>query len=195
MDYLIPLADEDGNVIGLADRWSTHTVRQTDGGLVLGQRHVGICIACQDGSGRVLLQFRRHKIFDRCWSFTADTHPRKYEGRELETLFQAATRCANEDFGIVVEGWVDALTVTYAARDPRDPRFCENEFMHLLVGRHDGEVRPNPESVYACRWADPEAVMNEVASEAEVEPEARRYAPWVHSVFNKLSKENRIWVL
>src|SRR5438128_8674226 len=77
--YRIPLLDESGRTIGYGDRWWTHRVRDGPDGPILGQKHAGITIACLDHSGRILIQHRRHRIFDKVWSLSGDTHPRKYE--------------------------------------------------------------------------------------------------------------------
>src|SRR2546430_1991862 len=73
--YMIPLLDESGRRIGYGDRWWTHRVRDGPDGPILGQKHAGITIACLDHNGRILIQHRRHRIFDEIWSLSGDTHP------------------------------------------------------------------------------------------------------------------------
>ena len=82
--YRIPLLDESGRTTGYGDRWWTHRVRNGPDGAILGQKHAGITIACLDEKGRILIQHRRHKIFDKVWSLSGDTHPRKYRSRRVE---------------------------------------------------------------------------------------------------------------
>jgi len=84
--YRIPLLDESGRTIGYGDRWWTHRVRDGPDGPILGQRHAGITIVFLDQSGRILIQHRRHRIFDKVWSLSGDTHPRKYGSRRVESL-------------------------------------------------------------------------------------------------------------
>src|SRR6266705_1355001 len=72
--YRIPLLDETGRTIGYGDRWWSHRVRVGPDGPILGQKHTGITIACLDDNGRILTQHRRHRIFDRVWSLSGDTH-------------------------------------------------------------------------------------------------------------------------
>src|SRR5207247_51961 len=86
-------------------------------------KHAGITIACLDQSERILIQHRRHRIFDRVWSLSGDTHPRKYGSRRVESLSEAARRCAREDLGVVINTWTQRLTVSYSARDPRDSSY------------------------------------------------------------------------
>ena len=90
MKYTIPLVNELGTTIGYGDRWLTDRTKDSPDGPILGQKHVGITIACLDPNGKFMVQHRRHKIFDKVWSLSGDTHPRKYEGRKVETLSEAA---------------------------------------------------------------------------------------------------------
>ena len=44
--YKIPLVNGFGRTIGYGDRWWTHRVRDGREGPILGEKHVGITIAC-----------------------------------------------------------------------------------------------------------------------------------------------------
>ena len=181
--YTIPLVGESERRIGYGDRWLTHRTKSGPNGPVLGQKHVGITIACLDEDERILLQLRRHKIFDRVWSLSGDTHPRKYEDGPVETLSQAARRCAKEDLGITVQHWIRTLTISYSAQDPRDPRYCENELLYLLAGRYDGQPHINKKNVYELQSADLQQVVEDSRADLKKEPIHRKYAPWVHALF------------
>src|SRR5207249_6009186 len=152
--YKIPLADGSGGIIGYGDRWWTHRVRDVRRGPILGEKHVGITIACLDDVGRILVQHRRHRIFDKVWSLSGDTHPRKYESSKAESLSEAARRCAKEDLGVVIKSWRKILTVSYSARDPRDPRYCESALLFVLAGKHRGPMNMKRNSAYELSWAE-----------------------------------------
>ncbi len=142
--YKIPLVNASGRIVGYGDRWWTHRVRDGGDGPILGEKHVGITIACLDDEGRILVQHRRHRIFDKVWSLSGDTHPRKYESSKVESLSEAARRCAKEDLGVVIKSWRKILTVSYSARDSRDPRYCENELLSVLAAKHGkGSEKPS----------------------------------------------------
>jgi len=159
-------------------------VRKGPDGPVLGAKHVGITIACLDDNGRVLVQHRRHKIFDKVWCLSGDTHPYRMLGRpEVESLGRAASRCAMDDLGANVRRWTKTLTVSYSARDPRDPRYCENEFLHVLVAKLDSPFKMNPKNVYALRWAEISEISKDSSADMKKEPIDRKYAPWVHAIF------------
>ncbi len=182
--YKIPLVDESGRIIGYGDRWWTHRVRIGPDGPILGEKHVGITIACLDDEGRILVQHRRHRIFDKVWSLSGDTHPRKYESSTVESLSEAARRCAKDDLGLVIKGWREILSVSYSARDRRDPRYCENELLHVLAAKHSGPMNMNRNSAYELRWAEFAEISNDSRKDSKKEPIDRKYAPWVHAMFS-----------
>ncbi len=70
--YKIPLVNGSGRTSGYGDRWRAHRVRDGPDGLILGEKHVGITIACLDDDGRILVQLRRHRIFDKVWSLSGE---------------------------------------------------------------------------------------------------------------------------
>jgi isopentenyldiphosphate isomerase len=182
--YNIPLVNGSGRIIGYGDRWWTHRVRDGRKDPILGKKHVGITIACLDDDGRILVQLRRHRIFDKVWSLSGDTHPRKYESSKVESLSEAARRCAKEDLGITIKSWRQILSVSYSARDPRDPRYCENELLSVLAAKHAGPVNMNRNSAYELRWAEFAEISRDSQTDLSKKPSSRKYAPWVHAMFS-----------
>ncbi len=182
--YKIPLVDESGRTIGYGDRWWTHRVRDRREGPILGEKHVGITIACLDDDRRILVQHRRHRIFDKVWSLSGDTHPRKYDSSKVESLSEAARRCAKEDLGVVIKNWRKILTVSYSARDPRDPRYCENELLSVLATKHRGPMNMNRNSAYELQWAEFAEISRDSPTDSKRAPIDRKYAPWVHAMFS-----------
>jgi isopentenyldiphosphate isomerase len=182
--YKIPLVNGSGKIIGYGDRWWTHRVRAGRDGPILGQKHVGITISIADHDGRILVQHRRHKIFDKVWSLSGDTHPRKYDSSRVESLSEASRRCAKEDLGVVIKNWREILNVSYSARDPRDPRYCENELLHILAAKHSGPMNMNKNSAYELQWADFAEISGDSKKDSKKKPIDRKYAPWVHAMFS-----------
>ena len=182
--YEVRLVNESGKTIGYGDRWWTHTVTKGREGPILGQKHVGITIACVDGNGKILVVHRRHKVFDKVWTLSGDTHPYRTQGSlETESIFRAARRCAMDDLGVRTRGWTRRLTVSYSARDPRDPRFCENELLHIMVAKYRGLLHMNRKNAYELQWVDATQISNDSIEDSKKEPIDRKYAPWVHAVF------------
>ena len=163
-------------------------MRDGPDGLILGEKHVGITIACLDDDGRILVQLRRHRIFDKVWSLSGDTHPRKYDTRKVETLSEAARRCAKEDLGVVIKRWRKTVSLSYSARDARDPRYCENELLHVLAAKYCGLVHMNRKNANELRWAKFSEILRDSQKDLRKEPKYRKYAPWVHAMFSLSAK-------
>ena len=179
----VPLVDESGHRIGWGGRWETHRVREGPVGPVLGKKHIGITIILANGKGKILVAHRRHKIFDKVWTLSGDTHPYRYDWGKTEVLSEAARRCAMDDLGVITKGWRKALTLSYAAQDPRDPRYCENELLRVMVTRYDGPIHMNEKNAYEAQWTTIEEIADDSSADAKKKPIERKYAPWVHATF------------
>lgn len=192
----VRLVSDAGRAVGFGDRWATHRVRDGADGPILGQKHVGITIACVNEAGKILVAHRRHRVFDKVWTLAGDTHPYRIRGETaVESLTQAAKRCAMDDLGVTIPGWSDALVLSYAAQDPRDPRYCENELLHLMVARYEGPLHMNPKNVYQLRWAELGEILTDSASDLGKQPIDRKYAPWVHALCRLPNMNSRIALL
>jgi hypothetical protein len=89
-----------------------------------------------------------------------------------------------EDLGVVIKNWREALSVSYSARDPRDPRYCENELLHVLAAKYSGPVIMNRNSAYELRWAKVAEISRDSQTDLRKKPIDRKYAPWVHGIFS-----------
>lgn len=179
----VRLVNDAGRAVGFGDRWATHRVKDDPDGPILGKKHVGITIACVNRSGKVLVAHRRHRIFDKVWTLAGDTHPYRIRGETtVESLVQAAKRCAMDDLGVTITGWSDAHVLSYAARDPRDPRYCENELLHLMVTWYDGPLHMNPKNAYQLRWVELGEILAVSEGDLSKRPINRKYAPWIHAL-------------
>ena len=102
----------------------------------------------------------------------------------MESLSEAARRCAKEDLGVVTKNWRKILTVSYSARDPRDPRYCENELLSVLAAKHYGPVNMNGNSAYELQWVEFAEISKDLQSDSKKAPIDQKYAPWVHAMFS-----------
>jgi len=107
----------------------------------------------------------------------------------VESLPEAARRCAREDLGVAIKNWTQRLSVPYSARDPRDSRYCENELLYILVAKHSGPLRMNEENAYELRWVELAEVSKDSRTDLKRTPIDRKYAPWVNTLFSLSSKE------
>src|SRR3989344_4734244 len=90
-EQIIQAVDDSGKFLEYIPRMMGHTGN--------GRKHLGITILVYNDKGQVLLQKRKHLVFDNIWCFSGDTHPYNLEGRD-ETLEKASKRALKEDFNI-----------------------------------------------------------------------------------------------
>jgi isopentenyl-diphosphate Delta-isomerase len=85
MDLQIILAcDDNGKFIEYIPKMVGHTGD--------GRRHLAITVLLYNSKGEVLLQRRKHKVFDNIWDFTGSTHPLHKEDGKDESLEEATLR-------------------------------------------------------------------------------------------------------
>lgn len=157
------LVDED-------DQFSGQYVARGDAHTGAGQHHRAFVCLVLDGQGRVLLQRRRHWLWDNLWDLSAVSHPLHLEKGD-ETYEEAAARAMRSEMGIVGKGIRKLGGFNYFAQH-FDGVGCENEYCAILVARHDGQPSPNPEAVYEHRWLP----LPDLKNEAEASPEF--FTPW-----------------
>ena len=87
----VVLVDRQDREIGYSDLESSHQGK--------GKRHRAFVTLLFDSKNRVLLQRRKHKLFDGLWDFTAISHPIRINGR-TESYQQASDRALKKEMGI-----------------------------------------------------------------------------------------------
>lgn len=177
---LVVLVDDSDNPKGYGTKEKTHTVH--DG--IPGYHHRGLTVLVYNEMGEVLLQHRKHRIFDSVWDLAGSTHPYYREGRQ-ETYEEAALRCLSTEYsGLGGDRVVNSsVAVNYSAIDPRNPRYCENEFCRLVIASHRGAVTHNPENAYGHAWAS----FSRLSSDLQSDP--GKYAPWVVDLLAEVKRK------
>lgn len=160
-EQIIQEVDDNGKFLKYIPRMEGHTG--------LGKRHLGITILVLNNKGQILLQKRKHMVFDNIWCFSADTHPYNLDSRD-ETIDEASKRALKEDFDI---GGLDLENLGFFNYSEQDGKYCENEYCAMVVGEYNGEIKMNPEHGYDFVWMD----KKEFLKDFENNPE--KYAPWV----------------
>lgn len=145
-----------------------------------GRRHLAIAVLLYNLQGQVLLQKRKHKLFDNIWDLTGATHLlHKADGQD-ESMEEATLRCLREEWGISPSTGSATLTTSslrvkeigvfnYFARDGK---YCENEHCYMMVGQYDGEVNLHPEAGYEYKWMDKAKFLEDLESNPQ------KYTPW-----------------
>lgn len=166
MDQQIILACDDQG------KFSGEYIPKEVGHTGLGKRHLAITVLLQNKQGEVLLQKRKHKVFNDIWDLTGATHPLHLENGHDETFEEATLRCLKREYEIE-EGEVSNLrnlgAFNYFAQDGEK---CENEHCAILVGEYDGEVKLNPEVGYGYKWMEKQDFLKDIAQNPE------KYTAW-----------------
>ncbi|MDA4114215.1 MAG: NUDIX domain-containing protein [Thaumarchaeota archaeon] len=169
-DDLVVLVDDNDTELGYRGKEECHTVH--DG--IPGYHHRGLTVLVYNSKGQILLQHRKHRIFDSVWDLAGSTHPYHRDGMQ-EGYEEAALRCLRTEY----TGFDDAIvanssvSINYEAIDPSNTTYCENEFCRLIISLHDGEIAHKAENAYGYRWSSFRELL------ADVRKKPTSYAPWM----------------
>lgn len=162
------LVDKNDNFLGYEGREVCHSG--------LGKRHRAFVTLIFNSKNEVLLQKRRHMLFDGFWDLTAISHPLHIKGRD-ESYQQASDRALFKEMGITHAELKKIGAFNYFAKDGQN---CENEYCAVLVGKYDGKYKANPAEVYDSKWVGFEEFL------ADVSKNPKKYAPWAVLASKKL---------
>jgi len=170
MDQIILACDDQGKFLEYIPKRVGHTGK--------GRRHLAVTVLLYNSKGEVLLQKRKHKVFDNIWDFTASTHPLHQENGQDESLEEAASRALREEYGIENVKLEKVGSFNYYAKIDPDSigvdGLCENEYDNLLVGEYDGEVSLNPEIGYEYKWVSKSELLKDMAADQD------KYSAWAN---------------
>ena len=158
MDQIILACDDNGKFLEYIPKEAGHTGE--------GRRHLGIAVLLYNSKGEVLLQKRKHQIFDNLWDLTGATHPLHQD----ETPEQATLRCLKIEYGI--ENHITLKNLGFFNYFEKYREFCENEHCFLLTGEYNGPVKLNPETGYEYKWMDKQEFLQDIAQNSQ------KYTPW-----------------
>lgn len=145
-----------------------------------GRRHLAITVLIYNFKKEVLVQKRKHKVFDNIWDFTASTHPLHKENGSDETLEEAARRALKEEWGIREIGEIKEIgSFNYFAKIDG---LCENEHDHLLIGEYNGEINLNLDVAYEYKWVNKDEFLD------DIETNPKNYTPWAIEGVKVLTK-------
>ncbi|MBI2334687.1 NUDIX domain-containing protein [Candidatus Daviesbacteria bacterium] len=170
MGQIILAVDDQGNFLEYIPKDEGHTGN--------GKRHLAITVLIYNNKGEVLLQRRKHKVFDNIWDFTASTHPLHLEDGTDESLEQATLRALKYEYDIDVDYFLtkrDNISLknlgsfNYFAQIGN---LCENEHDHLLIGEYNGEIKLNPAVGYEYKWVKKEDFFEDINKSPQ------KYTPW-----------------
>lgn len=160
MSQTILACDDNGQFLGYIPKEVGHIGE--------GRRHLAITVLLYNSKDQVLLQRRKHQVFDNIWDFTASTHP-LHTDKGDESLEEATLRALKDEYGIEDVQVREVGSFNYFAKIDG---LCENEHDHLLVGEYNGPLNLNPEVGYEYKWMDKRQVLKDM----EVNPD--KYSAW-----------------
>ncbi len=161
-EQIILSCDDQGNFLEYISKEAGHTGQ--------GRRHLAIAVLIQNSKGEVLLQKRKHKIFDNIWDITGATHPLHRENGSDESLEEATWRCLKDEFG--VQQKIPLKNLGFFNYFAQYGEFCENEHCAMMAGKYDGAVNLNPEMGYEYKWIKEEEFIE------DIEQNPGSYTPW-----------------
>jgi isopentenyl-diphosphate delta-isomerase len=150
------LVDDNNKIIGYAPRSECHTGK--------GKRHRAFVILLYNKDKKILLQHRKHKVFDKFWDLAGASHPLHADGKD-EGDIEAALRCLRVEWGIEKAELKKVGAFNYFKQDENR---CENEYCFLIAGEYNGELKMNPEVAYDFRWVGLEQVLSEIEEKPEM---------------------------
>jgi isopentenyl-diphosphate delta-isomerase len=157
------LACDDGGVF--RGRYVDREIAHTGAGV----RHLAIAVLLWNARGEVLLQKRKHRLFDGLWDVSGATHPLHRGDQPDETPEEATARCLEREYGLSGLLAEEIGAFNYYAQDAER---CENEHCLLFIAQYDGEVKVSDEVAYDCQWVPLAALFLGVAQHPA------RYTPW-----------------
>lgn len=160
-DQIISAVDENGKFLRYIPKMEGHTGE--------GIHHLAITVFVFNSKGELLLQKRKHKVFDNFWDNTASTHQLHLENGHDETDEEATLRTLKREYGIENIELENLGGFNYFEKIGE---LCENEYCKLLIGTYDAEINLNPEVGYSYKWISKEDFLKEL----EQSPE--EYTPW-----------------
>lgn len=160
-DQLIIVCDNQGSPTG-------EYISKEKGHRGKGRRHLAICVLLINSQGEILLQRRKHLIFNDLWDVTGATNNLYINGKN-ESFEDATLRCLKEEYDI--KG-VDVKYMGSFNYFAKYGEYCENEYCAIMVGEYDGKIKPNLEDAYEVKWVKKEEFLK------DVEKDPKKYTPW-----------------
>lgn len=174
-DQIILAVDEEGKFNGeYIPKMVGHTGE--------GKRHLAISVLIYNSKGEVLIQKRKHKVFDDIWDVTGATHPLHKRNGKDETIEEATWRCLLVEYGIKEK--VPLKNLDFFNYFAKYGEYCENEYCSIMVGEYNGPLNMNPEVGYSYKWVSEKEFLK------DIEKNPKKYSPWAVEAV-KLIKNNK----
>lgn len=157
MDYYkkklyLAQVDKKDQIIGEIERWQAHKK---------GVLHRGLTVALFF-KGKVILQQRKHPVFDSCFDLTCSSHP-YFIGQKIQTNLEAVYETLKREWSFKEQDLLskpeERGAIIYQAKDPKSS-FVEHEFLHFFVGRVTRLPSFNPQFAYGVSLLEKERIKD-----------------------------------
>lgn len=140
-----------------------------------GKLHRAISVVLFNSQGKLLLQQRSKKklLWPEHWSNTVCTHP-----FENETYEACAVRRLDDELGIRVANGLLRIAYRFEYQADYSTEWSEHELDTVLVGKYEGEIKPNPDEVMDYRWISIDDLEKEMGSDPD------KFTPWFKMIIN-----------
>jgi isopentenyl-diphosphate delta-isomerase len=170
-EQMLLLVDEAGNFTGKYEKRSVcHTGK--------GRRHLAFVMLVYNKDRKILLQHRKHAIFDDMWDLAGASHPLHMKDKD-ETMQEAADRFLKNEWGVPGLKVDDILGFNYFAQYGEK---CENEHCRLLVAEHNGKFEPSGDHAYGFKWISLDDLVKDIIRNP------KSYTPWLVVAVEELLK-------
>ena len=169
MSEQIILVDKEDNQIGTIGKLEAHKENKL---------HRAFSLYIFNSKGELLIQQRNKNKYHSggLWSNTCCSHPRVEENIE-----ESIHRRLEEEMGFDCK--MEKIFNTLYQCD-FDNGISENEFLHVFIGKYDGEVNANPEEADDYKWIDPKELLEDI----EKNPDA--YSYWFKKCIHRVLEHN-----
>ena len=147
-----------------------------------GLHHRAFTIMILNKNGEVLLQKRKHKLWDNFWDLT-NSHPLHREDGTDETYEEAAQRCLKREWGTEIP-MKKLFAFNYFAK--YKDNLCENEYCIFMIGRYDEEPAPSLEVAYGYKWMPLDKLLKDIKIHSQ------EYTPWLIKALEELEAHKEI---
>ncbi len=163
-EQLLLLVDEKDMFSGkYATRKECHTGQ--------GLHHRAFLTLLFNKNNEVLVQKRKHSLWDTYWDISATSHVLHFKDGH-ETYEEAAARTLLSELGINKSLKLENKGGFNYFKRYKD--FCENEYCAVLIGKYDGEVKPNESILYSYKWMPYNEFVDDVIRHKN------EYTPWAY---------------
>lgn len=150
------------------DNFSGEYAKRVDCHIGKGLHHRAFVVLVENNNGKILMQKRKHKLWNNFWDTTAISHPLHLKDRD-ESYVEAANRALKDEMGIESVKLVNVGGFNYFAQFGAK---CENEYCAILVGEYNGPVNASKDLVYEYKWIPKKDFIDECIKENP------SYTPW-----------------